>query len=108
MGDLPSAISAANRAVVKGTSDKQLCAWDRFNTKSLVHSLSSSEKVDLVLNHPSFSNLNPSVPPWTAWYRPTNWLTNQTQGWTVMESLFSFYNVYCGDTNQQTLENYLK
>jgi len=30
MGDLSTAISTINNAVVKGTSEKQLCAWRRF------------------------------------------------------------------------------
>jgi hypothetical protein len=30
LGDLSAAITTANRAVVKGTSEKQLCAWKCF------------------------------------------------------------------------------
>jgi hypothetical protein len=71
-------------------------------TKSSVPSLSRFEKADLVLNLPSFSRPNQSVPPWIAWHRPTSWPTGQIQGSTTMESLLSFYNVNSEDINQLT------
>jgi len=74
------------------------------DTKFLAPSLTQSERVDSVLNLPSFSRLGQSEPPWIAWHRPTSWLTEQTQGWTQMESLLSFYNDNSGDISLSTLE----
>jgi hypothetical protein len=51
--------------------------------RSSAPSPSQLEKADLVLKaiiNPS--SLNQSEPPWTAWLRPSSWLTEQTQGWT--------------------------
>jgi hypothetical protein len=61
-------------------------------TRFLRHSANQSEKVDLVLSLPNLLRPIQSEPPWTAWHRPTNWLTEPTQDWTPMESLLSFYS----------------
>jgi hypothetical protein len=60
---------------------------------------SPSVKVNIVLRdiiNPS--NQNQSEPPWTAWLRPSSWLTDQTQDWTGRISLHSFYSDSCEDT----------
>jgi hypothetical protein len=75
-------------------------------TKKLKYSaplLSPSEKVDLVLkNFSNPSNQSQLEPPWTAWLRPSSWLTEQIQGWTENINLPSFYRGNFEDTLQQT------
>jgi hypothetical protein len=61
------------------------------NKKFSVHLLNQSERVDF-LEQQKLLNLSQSEPPWTVWHRPTSWLTDQIQGWTPMEDLYSFYN----------------
>jgi hypothetical protein len=114
LGDLSAALSTAKGAVVKGTSEKQLRAWKRFQLylqsigivnnpyldgfdrgqrhKYFAPLDSSSGKVDLILSLPSFSSLSLSAPPWIAWHRPSSWLPEQTQGSTPTGTLHSFYN----------------
>jgi hypothetical protein len=78
------------------------------DTKFSVHLLNQSERVDLVLNFPSFSRPTQSEPPWIAWHRLTSWLTQQIQGSTKMENLHSFYSVNSKDTKPLTQEKNLK
>jgi hypothetical protein len=81
-------------------------AYDPTPTLTTSHEhkrLKSSVRVDFVLK----SLINPSSqiqsePPWTAWLRPSSWLTDQTLGWTKTTNLHSFYNVNSGDTLPQT------
>jgi hypothetical protein len=67
------------------------------NTKSSVLLPKQSERVDFLLDTLRISNLNQSTPPWTAWLRPTSWLTEQIPDSTKMESLLSFYSDSCVD-----------
>jgi hypothetical protein len=116
MGDLSTAISTINNAVVKGTSEKQLCAWCRFQAylqsigiigdpfldnfdRGQKHKIAFYQKVDLVLSLPSFSSLSQSIPPWIARHRPSSWLSEQIQGSTQMDSLLSSYNDSFKDIN---------
>jgi hypothetical protein len=64
-----------------------------------VHSLTHSEKIDLVLQK-IIPPLNQSLlePPWIMWHRPTSWLSEQTQDSTQTRELRSFYNDNLGDT----------
>jgi hypothetical protein len=68
------------------------------STKSSVHSLTPSEKVDLALKQLCISNLNLSEPLWIAWHMPSSWLAEQIQGSMKMESLLSFYHDNYVDT----------
>jgi hypothetical protein len=76
--------------------------------KSYAHLDNISEKVDLVANLPSFSNLSQSVPPWIAWHRPSSWLPMPIPNSTLMESLHLFYSDNFGDINLPTQERNLK
>lgn len=63
-----------------------------------------SEKADFVLrNVVNLSNQTPSEPPWTAWLRPSSWLTEQTQGSTEKRNLRSFYNASSEDILPPTI-----
>jgi hypothetical protein len=75
-----------------------------FVTRSCVPLHTPSEKVDYVLNLPSFSSLSRSVPPWIAWHRPSSWLTGQTHAWMQTESLHSFDSASLEDTSPPILE----
>jgi hypothetical protein len=69
------------------------------NIASLAPSLTPSEKVDLAIQtiiQPS--NQKQSEPPWTAWHRPTSWLTEQIQDLTPIHDLHLFYNTNFEDT----------
>ena len=69
-----------------------IASLDHTSTKSSAPLRTPSEKVDMVLERQNMSNRNLSVPPWIAWHRPTSWLTEQIQDWTLMENLPSFYS----------------
>jgi hypothetical protein len=70
--------------------------------KSSVSSLTQLERADFVQKHvASPSNQTRSEPPWTAWLRPSSWLTKQTHGWIEKRNLLSFYNDSSKDTFQQ-------
>jgi hypothetical protein len=78
------------------------------NIKSYAHLDNIFEKVDLVANLPSFSNLSQSVPPWIAWHRPSSWLPTPIPDSTSMESLHLFYSDNFGDIDLPTQERNLK
>jgi hypothetical protein len=64
------------------------------NNASTVHSLTPSEKVDLVLQEiVKPTNPSQSEPPWIVWHRPTNWQKRQILYLMPINNLHSFYNV---------------
>jgi hypothetical protein len=60
--------------------------------KSWEHSLQPSEKVDFLIQNLLHSEVTQSDPPWTAYLRPSDWLTDPIQDSTSMATLRSFYN----------------
>ena len=72
-------------------------------SKSSVPLLTPLEKVEMAINLlicPSNPNL--LEPSWTAWLRPSRWLTELTPDWMGTRNLHTFYNGSYGDTYPQT------
>jgi hypothetical protein len=97
---LSAAQSSAKGAVVKGTDDKQVRAWNHFQTYLHSIGLHSDPYLDDFSRDQKIKIL--SAFAWTAWLRPSSWLTEQIQGWTEIINLPSLYKGNYKDTPQQT------
>jgi len=77
------ALGLASGHICGPLESKAMTTWTHSvgakNTRSLVPSVKASERVDFLLELPSFSSQNRSEPPWIAWHRPSSWQTVPTQ-----------------------------
>ncbi len=77
------------------------------NTKYSAPLVQQSEMVDF-LNKTNLINQDQLDPPSIMWHRPTSWLIDQTQDWTQMGNLHSFYNAKSEVTKTQTTQKHNK
>jgi hypothetical protein len=94
--------SASERMTTSTTSH------DLKNTKYSEPLLTPCEKVNFALKLLRPSNQTLLDPPWTAWHRPSSWLTEQIRDWTPMKNLHSFYSNNLEGTKAQIIWSVLR
>jgi len=106
------ALGLASRPTCSPLESNKTCTsmdlTQAFVTRYSVPLPKPSERVDFLLQQPSFSRPTQLEPPWISWHRPSSWQAEQTPAWTPMESLHTFYSASFEDISQPTLERNLR